>query len=470
MAAIRREDAAVKIPALIHLSCLGYRYLPRAGVPRDPETNILPGELRSALEAVNGFPLSEEALSRLLEEIRISLGRDDLGKSFFLGLRNGWGSLRLIDFDHPGNNRFRVMTEVPYISGPNRFRPDITLFVNGLPLAFVEVKSRSPKDGVRSEYQRMLQRIRNPSLRPFINETQIMVFSNDAEYDENDLIPVKGAFYATSAYDDLIFNHFEEEERDILQSPSPPDPLEAALILQDNHLEIPADAPLYQASQSASSPTHRLLTSLFHPRRLLFFLRYGISYLESREEDGSLRVSRQIIRYPQLFAVRFLEHQLRCGRPGGVWRIGSGARPALASAQIRFMSDYYAAEGRQVHFYYFAEDPAQARAVGAAFRARGFRVIRVASESALLRARLWEEARDSSPAPLVSVVALSEDQPLPLPAPSAGKGGLRVCFFDGISGGYSAGPPFPALLRSADPEAVVLEYRAESVPAEAAGP
>ncbi len=459
MPLIRPEDATVKIPALIHLTRLGYRYLPRGALLRDPSTNILPEVFRAAVSRINGISFSDDAAGALLSEIRGSLDRDDLGKSFFSGLRNSWGGIRLLDFEHPENNALHATAELPYINGRDRFRPDITLFVNGLPLAFVEVKTSGPKDGVRSEYERMLRRARTPSLRRFINETQIMVFSNDAEYDENDLIPTRGAFYATSAYDDLVFNHFEESEREIFQRFAPAGPEETELILRDHHLEALADSPAFPASLSPETPTHKLLTSLFHLRRLLFFLQYGITYLETRDEEGHLQLSKHIMRYPQLFAVRFLEHQLLRGSPGGIWHVAGGARAALAAVQIRYLKDFFAAENTPVHFFYFAEDPAQARAVREILTGCGFPVDLLESESAFLRAGLWEEAHPYPDDPRITVICLQDFAPLPLPPPRPeNQSARRVCFFDGASAGYAAGSSYPALLRASDPEAVLIEF------------
>ena len=142
MAGIRSEDANVKIPALIHLTRLGYRFLPLAEAHRDRDTNILPVDLRAAANRINGMSLSDDAFGALLADIRRSLALEDLGNCFFDGLRNSWNGIRLIDFEQPGNNVCRVMTELPCTSGRNRFCPDITLLINGLPLAFIEVKSK----------------------------------------------------------------------------------------------------------------------------------------------------------------------------------------------------------------------------------------------------------------------------------------------------------------------------------------
>jgi type I site-specific restriction-modification system R (restriction) subunit len=76
----------------------------------------------------------------------------------------------------------------------DNFRPDITIFINGLPLAFIEVKKENNHEGVDAERKRMKTRFTNPCFRRFLNITQIMVFSNDMEYDEQ---LKQGAYYAT---------------------------------------------------------------------------------------------------------------------------------------------------------------------------------------------------------------------------------------------------------------------------------
>lgn len=53
--------------------------------------------------------------------------------------------LRLIDFNQPGNNRYLVLTQL-WIKGDRGFRrPDVLLYVNGIPLVFIELKNSNVK-------------------------------------------------------------------------------------------------------------------------------------------------------------------------------------------------------------------------------------------------------------------------------------------------------------------------------------
>lgn len=51
------------------------------------------------------------------------------------------GKVWLLDFDRPENNDWLAVQQFVVISGQTRRRPDVVLFVNGLPLAVIELKA-----------------------------------------------------------------------------------------------------------------------------------------------------------------------------------------------------------------------------------------------------------------------------------------------------------------------------------------
>jgi len=55
------------------------------------------------------------------------------------------GSVRLIDFDQPANNDWLAVQQFTVIAGQFKRRPDVVLFVNGLPLAVIELKAPGGK-------------------------------------------------------------------------------------------------------------------------------------------------------------------------------------------------------------------------------------------------------------------------------------------------------------------------------------
>jgi len=451
MAAHRQEDLRVKIPALIHLTRLGYRYLPLSAERRNPDTNILPDVFHRALEKINGCSVPEQDCMLLMEELRAALEREALGEAFFSRLHSAWRGLKLVDYSVPENNLFHVMTELPCNGEAGRFRPDITLLVNGMPLAFIEVKNPHPGGSVRSEFDRMDRRARNPGLRRFINETQIMVFSNDME-EKDPLVPLRGAFYATTAYDRFVFHAAEEWE--IPGELPRTDPGEVRRILEDNRLDpsFGEDVDL-----SPDTPTHRLLTSLFHVRHLLFFLRCGIFYLQEPGEAEPDRVTKQIVRFSQLRTARLLERSLSPEPEGGrVWQVHAGGKAALTGIQLRFLGDYFARRNRPVRFFYLVDSPDRARGIARELQSRGFPVRDYSPLSAVtLREEAWRKPSD----PLVEIVPAFAFRSRPLPPAMTDKVPYRrVYFLDELGDGYEAGPSLLSRLRDADPDALMIAY------------
>ena len=128
------EATRVQMPAMVHLTRLGYSYFGKisedmAGTVYDPATNIL-------------------------RSIRQELKNDDLGKPFYKRLQ-AVPPIKLIDFENPQSNTFHFTAEFTCKNGQDEFRPDITLFANGLPLCFVEVKKPNYHGGIVAESKRM---------------------------------------------------------------------------------------------------------------------------------------------------------------------------------------------------------------------------------------------------------------------------------------------------------------------------
>lgn len=212
----RPEDERVKIPALVHLTRLDYEYVSlKKGIAYDGDINIFVDTFRVALNRINAISLSETETQAIVQDFKVILGTDDLGRKFYNHLLRGYNGIKLIDFEHPERNTFQFATELPCINGNEKFRPDITILINGMPLAFVEVKRPNNMDGIQAEYDRMNKHVRNKKFRRFINITQLMVFSNNGEYDNSEAAPLEGAFYATASYNRLFFSHFREEDQTI---------------------------------------------------------------------------------------------------------------------------------------------------------------------------------------------------------------------------------------------------------------
>ena len=129
------EDSRVKLPSVLHLQRLGYQYLSLKNAVYNPENNIFTDIFKQGVTRIN--PLMEEGdITRLLEEIRFLLENEDLGNGFYERLIEQSGN-KIIDFTNFENNNFHVVTELTYQNGDEEFRPDITILINGIPLAFI---------------------------------------------------------------------------------------------------------------------------------------------------------------------------------------------------------------------------------------------------------------------------------------------------------------------------------------------
>ena len=205
------EDSRVKIPALLHLTRLGYGYLSLKNTVWDENTNIFTDVFKDSISKINPG-IDKREISRVLDEITLLLDNEDLGKAFYERITERSG-IRLIDFEDFENNTFNVVTELTCKKDEEEFRPDITLLINGMPLVFIEVKKPNNQDGILAEHKRIEIRFQNKKFRKFVNITQLMVFSNNMEYDDSSPMTIEGAFYATASYQKPSFNYFREEEK-----------------------------------------------------------------------------------------------------------------------------------------------------------------------------------------------------------------------------------------------------------------
>lgn len=377
------EDSRVKIPALLHLVRLGYVYIPRKEQIREEETNIFPSIFKKALLKIN-TGVTEDDIQRLLVELTLKLDYDDLGRAFYQELTKTSG-IKLIDFENFEKNEFHVTSELTCKNGDEEFRPDITLLINGIPLGFIEVKKPNNLDGVLAERNRINSRFQNKKFKRFANITQLMVFSNNMDYEDGVIEPIQGAYYATSAYSNLHFNYFREEENlnltDLLK---PEDEETENLILKDNHVNAIKHSAEFITNKHYNTPTNRVLTSLFSKERLKFILKYAIAYVEDKTE-GLNTLQKHIMRYPQIFATKAIENVLNKGvKKGIIWHTQGSGKTALAYYNVNFLTDYYQKRNTIAKFYFIVDRIDLADQSTSEFLKRGLTVNRVNSRQDFL--------------------------------------------------------------------------------------
>lgn len=122
---------------------------------RDYNEVVLQKRLREAIEKINPdipFDAKEEAFKKALRTTTISLFDNNQafhrmlteGIDVKFGIGDGKAKtdkVWLIDFANPENNEFLAINQFTVIENHNNKRPDIVLFVNGLPLVVIEFKN-----------------------------------------------------------------------------------------------------------------------------------------------------------------------------------------------------------------------------------------------------------------------------------------------------------------------------------------
>jgi len=448
------EDSRVKIPAILHLMRLGYKYLSLKGQSWDLDTNIFPDVFKAAIGKINPGIEDAEA-GRLLEDVKLLLDNEDLGKAFFERLSER-SNTKLIDFENFNNNTFHVVTELTCQNGDEEFRPDITLLINGMPLVFIEVKKPNNREGILAERDRINKRFQNPKFKRFANITQFMIFSNNMEYDDGDPEPVQGAFYASSSYHKPVFNYFREEEilnlTALLKPVSDDDEIK---VLKDNNLEVIRSNPEFQTNKQPERPTNRICSSLLSRERLAFILRYALAYVS--ESDG---LQKHIMRYPQLFATKAIEQKLSEGvKKGIIWHTQGSGKTALTFYNVRFLTDYFQKQQVIPKFYFIVDRLDLLQQAQREFTARGLTVHTINSRDAFTRdIKATQVIHNHSGKPEITVVNIQKfkDDPDVVSTKDYNVTIQRVYFLDEVHRSYNPKGSFLANLSQSDSNAIKI--------------
>jgi type I restriction enzyme R subunit len=164
----------------------------------------------------------------------------------------------LIDFKNPENNEFIAINQFTVIENKNNRRPDIVIFINGLPLAVVELKNPSdPKTNVWEAYNQ-IQTYKNeiPSL---FNYNAVAVISDGIHSRVGSLTAHQERFH--------VWRTIKSEK----------------------------DAPTHLLSLEV------VIRGLFNKERFLDFIRYFVAFEQKPKSDAAIKI---IAAYHQFNAVR----------------------------------------------------------------------------------------------------------------------------------------------------------------------
>lgn len=469
------EATRVQMPAMVHLTRIGYTYFGKLsedknGIVYDGDTNILLQVFERQFKNLN--PGHEGEYLQVLKDIRKELNDDDLGRGFYNRLK-AVSPVKLIDFDNIGNNTFHFTAEFTCKNGQDEFRPDITLFVNGLPLCFVEVKKPNNHGGMLAESTRMnKERFPNKKFRRFINITQLMIFSNNMEYDAlGGIVPIQGAFYCTGARSYAPFNCFREENlsgqkiapfhRDYPYKEI--DNTVEKQILSDYNCQVIHTSPEYQTNLGFNTPTNRILTSMCSPERLLYIIKYGIAYVRmEREVDGKIESTDQkhIMRYQQLFASLAIRQKLADGiKSGVVWHTQGSGKTALSYYLTYILNDFYSKKNKVAKFYFIVDRLDLLEQATQEFEARGLVVSTANSRAELMAQFRSNQAQQGvsgqAEITVVNIQRFAEDKEK-VRINDYATNLQRIFILDEAHRGYKPGGCFLANLFDADTDAVKI--------------
>ncbi len=345
------EDAISQLPALHLLQKLGWQYLTpdealdlRGGklsnvlldgilIPWLREHNrvkfkgwelpFAEGNILSAFQALKEIPF--DGLVRTNEKIYDLLC---LGKSLQQSVDGDAKSFTLhyIDWENPKNNVFHVTEEfaVERVGSHQTRRPDIVLFVNGIPFCVIECKSPHIKDPIRDAVSQQLRNQKDDEIpHLFLYSQLLLVLSkNEAKYATTGT-PAK--FWAVWREDNIDTAGAKNLSplQELVNIPLTDDQVDK--LFSENEWLVRDKPPEYGTLKRQVTEQDRTLYALCRPERLLEFSYRFILF------DAGVK---KIARYQQYFAVKKIMDRIRTreidGRRRGIVASTARAMPKCA--------------------------------------------------------------------------------------------------------------------------------------------
>ena len=142
---------------------MGYRYVYAPDLERDFHSPLYEEELLSALHRLNP-KMPEDAIADAMFKLKNFENAELVQKNelfmdylqhgievrYFVDGEERFGLVYVVDYKNPDNNSFVVANQWTFIENSNK-RPDVLLFLNGMPVVLVELKSPSREETDASE-------------------------------------------------------------------------------------------------------------------------------------------------------------------------------------------------------------------------------------------------------------------------------------------------------------------------------
>ena len=148
---------------------LGYQHVYGPNVERDYKNPLYETELEDSIRRINP-DMPENAIHEALFKLRNFENADLVQKNalFMSYIQNGIevrylqngeersGLVYLVDYKNPDNNSFVIANQWTFIENSEK-RPDVLLFLNGIPIVLMELKSPSREETDASEAYRQIR-------------------------------------------------------------------------------------------------------------------------------------------------------------------------------------------------------------------------------------------------------------------------------------------------------------------------
>lgn len=190
-------ESEIEQIALNYLQNLGYSYVLGTDISPDgehPERQytevVLATRLSDAIDRLNPDILQnakDDAFKKVLRSVSPNLLVNN--ETFHSYLTDGVDvevrvndgirgvKVHLIDFEHPERNEFLAVNQFTVIEGNQNKRPDIILFINGLPLVVVELKNPTDESATLKTAYNQLQTYKQ-SIPSLFNYNELLIISD----------------------------------------------------------------------------------------------------------------------------------------------------------------------------------------------------------------------------------------------------------------------------------------------------
>lgn len=242
------------------------------------------------------------------------------------------------------------------------------------------------------------------------------------------------------------------------------DPAVEKKILSDFNNQVIHTTPEYQTNLNTYTPTNRIITSMCSPERLLFLLKYGITYYHKTKEreDGTIEQidQKHIMRYQQLFAALEVRTKISEGVQSGIiWHTQGSGKTALSYHLSYVLTDYFASVNKVAKYYFVVDRLDLMKQAKEEFEARGLVVKTANSRAELMNQFKTNQSQEGTTGePEITVVNIQrfEENQEKVVLPAYATNLQRIFIIDEAHRGYKPEGSFLANLFDADPNSIKI--------------